>query len=1249
MVNITEDRRQMTEDRRQHTRCRDAIYRVRSSISLLIAFFFFPTLCFNQNFLVHQYSEAEGLPSATVLDAAQDPWGRMWFAARSGIAVYDGVSWKTYTISDGLPVLGFSKIKIDQKGGVWALSQRTTGGFSLVYHDIHSENDENEKNQWIKINPIKQKIKEHSGVTSFQLLEQKNRDKPILAVGTSASGIFLWNAFNREKWKNINTTNGLPNNAVNGIAVLNGKFYLATDQGLSITSIRNNSSIDIDNELNQSLNLPTEKIKGICIEHSNKFPDFSLKYSRVWLFGHQWLGYFAENSFKMKTFPAKLLFSDQEHFISMSPDYWGGIYMALPGGLRYFNYNTRVWEHISVDNGLIGGGSNSILIDFEKNIWFPSNRGVNKIASRRFSTFQRMHGLLEDEVTAILEYEPGKFILGHNFGISLYDGTQFIKIPLSKKTDPNIPSARAADMKMDSHKNIWIVASHAGLAKINPHEPDKITWFGKNEGLPGQLVSIWIDEKANDKIWIATDKQIFLANENKTKFVPMKFRKFKKISARKLYGIQGKLKYAGGNHDGLYVYSQQKNQWINYQVPGNRRANSIYAINKDSQNRLLVGTLAGAFTLENNALKKFNDHGFQVDRPVYFILEDPKARLWFGTDHGVVLWDGKTQRNYSTHEGLIGLETNRAAAIIDSKGKIWFGTNRSVSIYDEQFDSEKTNIPSPKVRLTHIEVSDRHIPLKKNTPVQLNYNDNTVAFHFQGISFADERFNRFNYKLEGLETQWSQETHPYNQIVRYIKLPAGTYRFHLKAVNALGVWSNEIVSPKIIISRPYYQTWWFFLLMVVTAAGALYGVFRFFSQKRQAAFLEKQVTERTRQLKAAQQRLIQAQKMEAIGTLAGGIAHDFNNILGAIVGYSELALEDLAEGTLVRDNVQRALTGAKRAADLVKQILAFSRQVEQKRKPLVLSTIVTEALKLLRSSLPATIEIRRDIKAETGNILGDSTQIHQVMMNLGANAAYAMKENGGILQVSLDRVALDEDFTPRKLNLKPGPYLKLTVSDTGQGIPAVVMKRIFDPYFTTKKTGEGTGLGLAVVHGIVKSHGGDISVYSEPGKGTTFHVFLPEIEIHVKTESPVKEEPPGGSERILLVDDEIALTEVGKQMLGRLGYDVKGMSNPIDALEIFRKEPDQFHLVISDLTMPRMTGLQLAEEIRKIKPGIPIILCSGFSATLTEEQIKAFGIDDFIMKPIIKSELAQVVRRVLDRGQKIEDRRQRTDDLNLTK
>jgi CheY-like chemotaxis protein len=335
----------------------------------------------------------------------------------------------------------------------------------------------------------------------------------------------------------------------------------------------------------------------------------------------------------------------------------------------------------------------------------------------------------------------------------------------------------------------------------------------------------------------------------------------------------------------------------------------------------------------------------------------------------------------------------------------------------------------------------------------------------------------------------------------------------------------------------------------------------------------------------------------------------------------------------MKQNAKHIFSATRRAAELVKQILTFSRQSPRKRKPLILSDIVKEALNLFRSSLPATIEIRQRIQSDPGAILGDSNQIHQLMLNLCANAAYAMKDTGGILEVALDTVIPDAGSLSGKNTLKPGPYLRLTVSDTGHGIPQAVMKRIFEPYFTTKKTGEGAGMGLAVIHGIVKSHGGDISVTSEPGKGSIFHVFFPKIEGKVEPENQLNQKIPGGSERILLVDDEKALAEMGTQMLERLGYDVVGIANAKKALETFRQEPGRFHLVISDLTMPHMTGIQLAEEIKNIKPDMPIILCSGFRAALNAEQIKVFGISDFITKPVNKSELALVVRRVLDSRQ----------------
>lgn len=376
--------------------------------------------------------------------------------------------------------------------------------------------------------------------------------------------------------------------------------------------------------------------------------------------------------------------------------------------------------------------------------------------------------------------------------------------------------------------------------------------------------------------------------------------------------------------------------------------------------------------------------------------------------------------------------------------------------------------------------------------------------------------------------------------------------------------------------------------------------------------------------------LRQAQKIEAIGTLAGGIAHDFNNILSAVIGYTQISLDDVEKGTTLETNLQEVLKAGRRARDLVKQILTFSRQTEQERKPLEITPIVKEALKLLRASLPSSIEIHQDIGTDLGTVLADPTQIHQVLMNLCTNAAHAMGERGGIVEVNLANVELGPDFTSRHPQVSPGRYLQLTVSDTGHGIDPPIIERIFDPFFTTKERGEGTGMGLAVVHGIVKSYGGTISVYSEPGKGSTFHVYFPLIEGQVEAEAGVGEPIPTGNERILFVDDEQTIVDVGKQILERLGYQVVTRTSSIEGLELFRAQPDKFDLVITDMTMPHMGGGELAEELMRIRPDIRVILCSGYSEKITEAKAKATDIRAFVGKPILKRDIAKTVRRVLD-------------------
>lgn len=397
------------------------------------------------------------------------------------------------------------------------------------------------------------------------------------------------------------------------------------------------------------------------------------------------------------------------------------------------------------------------------------------------------------------------------------------------------------------------------------------------------------------------------------------------------------------------------------------------------------------------------------------------------------------------------------------------------------------------------------------------------------------------------------------------------------------------------------------------------GIFRDITERKQAEAAYKQL----------QVQLQQAQKMEAIGTLAGGIAHDFNNILAAILGYAEMARYESPPGSVLARYIDQVIKAAERAIELVKQILAFSRQSKTEHRPIQLATLVKDAIKMMRSSLPATITIKQEIDPDLGFFIGDPTEVHQILMNLCTNAFHAMEATGGTLTIALRK----KECTPQELlchpDIQPGLFVQLAVGDTGAGIDPEIRKRIFDPYFTTKEIGKGTGMGLAIVHGIVKSYGGSISCTSQLGAGTLFEVLLPVIaEATLATDQPL-ESVALGNERVLFIDDEEMLAEMGKDTLEVMGYKVTTLTSSLEALAVFENQPDGFDVVITDQTMPGLTGIDLAKRMLQIRADLPIILCTGYSSLVDETRAKEEGIQGFAMKPLTKKGLAALLKQVL--------------------
>ena len=791
-------------------------------ICLIFNLFLFNHSAYSQGYHVRTYTDDDGLANAKVFDITQDNSGCMWFATRTGISMYDGKRWKTYSYNDGLPATEYSNIKCDRQGTVWALSS-----FSNIIAHFNGQ-------RWHLLPQLMfpRHPHHHKFISSFEVVTINNQT--VVAVGTRGLGLYLWT---ENKWKHINAQKGLIDPSINDIAAYGEGFYIATDSGLSVlipgTEI-------IDNTINQGLELPSPEVIGIAIEKTNDTIALLNENIITWLMGKEWIGYLKNGVFTAAASSIALPRNDFEVFLQ--PDYQRGIFFGNKHSVFYIEKNSRLIQHFGKKQGLISEGASDVYVDREKNIWFSSFRGVSKIASMRFITYRQSHGLLSDETTAAWEIEPGSMVFGHNEGITFFKDNQFRRMDFSGKAIKNNTYVRVMDIKSDRRGNIWIAAPDLGLAKMNKNY--SIQWYSTKQGLPPRVTSVLIDASGN--VWAGAPDGVFILQgtlfariepENIT--VP--------IYARKLFLGPDNSVYVATPEDGIYVI--KKNKWEPFFHTKDEYANSVYTMLIDRRGNAWIGSRGGLYILEGDTPLKYKKEGFRINHPIYFIVEDHRDHLWFGTDNGVVKWDGEQWKEYTVQQGLAGKETNRAAGFVDSKGRVWIGTEKGINCYREEF--EKKEIPPPLVEILSLNVSGREMPVQKVN--KLKHDMNHLVFHFRAVSFIDEDAVRFRTKLEGFDPGWSSASASNDGQIRYTNLLPGRYKFYLKAKNAEGIWSEVVSSADIIIQKPFWNEWWFYIILLIILGGGFYGIQDYFSKKRYASLLEKQVYEKTVKLKKSEQ------------------------------------------------------------------------------------------------------------------------------------------------------------------------------------------------------------------------------------------------------------------------------------------------------------------------------------------------------------------------------------------------------------
>ena len=779
--------------------------------------FFIGGVCnvvYGQSYFVQKYTENDGLANTTVSDIAQDSTGRMWFATRSGISVYDGYSWNHHTTETGLKNLACSKLFVDERGVVWALS--TLGMTVSFFRD----------GQWFILPESEARV---NGYEASSFIVDYISDSPIVYVAAKEDGIFQ---FYENSWIHITTDDGLLSNDVKNLCKFQGDILVTLSNGICI--IKNHKDV---RDITGSLPLPDLPLMGFGTSYNNNNEDEPIFY----VAGENWLGMIKDSTFSFLTRDLAFVNKSVSYYWIVKPDEFGGVILANQTQINYINKQQHIMKRLNAKNGLLSTGATSVFVDREKNIWISSPRGVSKIVSMRFSNYTKVIGALADEVSAIAHISPNKYIWGHNEGLSLFDGTFFQLVPFKKKLMDKYPDIRVMDIKVDKNKTVWFAGSRIGVGYLDKKNEIKLL-----NTTTGSVFSLNFDE--NNNLYIAATEGLYIYKDKSFHFLGPKG--IKNNILRKITVDKNGVLYIASDLYGVCKYADKK--WTFFKSDNNSLMDNVYTVYIDSKNRIFAGTLGGLCYVNNNRLEKFQEKSFKINRPVYLIFEDDKNRLWCGTDNGIVRWDGNEVKEFTQEDGFVGRETNRSAGLVDSDGKIWIGSDLGVSCYNEHFDLDASDIVAPLTEILSINVDDD--TLDPNIVNKLNYNQNSLMFSFSCLSFIDEKAVRFKIKLEGFDPDWYDLHTYFEHHVRYTNLPPGQYQFKVKACNALGRWSDVKKSEIIIIQMPFWQQWWFYLINFCLLFGAFYLVYDLLTKNKYATYLELEIKNRTHQLQVSEKK-----------------------------------------------------------------------------------------------------------------------------------------------------------------------------------------------------------------------------------------------------------------------------------------------------------------------------------------------------------------------------------------------------------